>query len=211
MYNIGRNIIFLFVVFIIFSGCKHKTSKLADDKKNVSNDSSISSVVPIDSSLIIGTKKSDEQKAAVNYTDFIVLSFTLQDWHGGIKGSGGGTNYEITAVSKQSSANLIIDQLWIGQKYYEVTASKKFPASSADGFSANDTIYIHASDYHKDPNFNKNNDSVDSEKQQTTETTVNIDPPYTYTGAALIGYKLNGLRLYKTIDKIIKKAPLYYP
>jgi hypothetical protein len=211
MHNIGRNIIFLFIAFNIFSGCQNKTSKIADDKKNVSNDSSISSVAPIDSSIINTSKNSGDQKAVVNYTDFIVLSFTSQDWHGGIKGSGGGTNYEITAVSKQSSANLIIDQLWIGQKYYEITASKKFPASSADGFSANDTIYIHASDYHRDSDFNKNTETVGGEKQQTTETAVNIDPPYTYTGAALIGYKLNGLRLYKTIDKIIKKAPLYYP
>jgi hypothetical protein len=213
MYNIGRNIIFLFVVFVIFSGCQTKTSKIADNKKNVSNDSSLSSVAPIDSSLINATKKSGEQKAVVNYADFIVLSFTSQDWHGGIKGSGGGTNYEITAVSKQSSANLIIDQLWIGQKYYEITVSKKFPSFSADGFSANDTIYIHASDYRKDPDFNRNIQVTDSETKQIIETAeaVNIDPPYAYQGVALIGYKLNGQHLYIPIDKIVKKAPLFYP
>jgi hypothetical protein len=221
MLHIGRNIILLFVVFNIFLGCRNKNSKIADNKKSVSSDSSNSAVTKANTSTNNKTstdkkqptKNSVEQKVNENYADFSVLSFTSQDWHGGIKGSGGGTNYEITAVTNQSSVNLIFDQLWIGQKFYEITVIKKFPAVTADGFSANDTIYIHASDYRKDPDFNRNIQVTDSETKKIIKTAeaTNINPPYVYKGVALIGYKLNGQRVYKIIESIIKKPPLFYP
>lgn len=206
MYRFGKNIILLGLVLTIFSGCHNKISKLADDKKINSKDSLSVLITPFDTS-----KNSIGQKTNINNNDFIVLLFTSQDWHGGIKGSGGGTNYEIIAISKQSSAILIIDQLWIGQKNYEITVSKKFPAVAADGFSTNDTIFIRANDYRKDPDFKNNTEVADSEKRKSAPIEVSIDPPFTYQGAALIGYKLNGLRSYKTLDKIIKKPPLFYP
>lgn len=142
--------------------------------------------------------------------DFTLGYATSQRWHGGIKGSGGGINYDVSIVSLFSSAQLIIDELWIGEKFHEISASRRFPKTSADGFVAGDTIYIHASDYIKDPDVPKQVEEVDGQKE-TQDTLQNTPPPKKYTGEALIGYKINGNRKYKEIEKFSVKPALCYP
>jgi hypothetical protein len=162
---------FILFVIAVLLGCHHT-------KKIVSTDSKENSI-----------------------EDFTILIATSQDWHGGIKGSGSGTNYEICIITRQPSGLLAIDQLWVGEKFHTAQAVKKFPATSKDGFTANDTVYIHAADHCKSPD---NKDTTATEEK-------NIAPPFLYKGAALIGYKIFGKRMYKTIDAIEKKPTLNYP
>lgn len=143
-------------------------------------------------------------------SDFIILSATSQKWTGGARGSGGGVRYEICIISNHSSSELIIDKLWIGQASHTVQVSKNYPFLATDGFSANDTVYIKASDYHKDPNLDKNN-QVNGDRQQSSTEKSNTNPPYAYKGEALIGYTVSGKRLYKEISTLVVNPPLNYP
>lgn len=147
---------------------------------------------------------------SLSENNFDFISATSQKWQGGVKGSGRGINYVICLRALGSSSQLIIDQLWVGQTFHKISASRKFPKTSADGFSTGDTIYIFTNDYFKGSD--KIEQIESGEKQnEVQEAEKDTPPPYIYTGEALIGYKINGNRKYKEIAKITAKSPLFYP
>jgi hypothetical protein len=213
MKNSGTKIFILFTAFIIILSCGSKKNKIVN-LDNLS-DTVITQQLEKDTG---GSKEMTENVTNVSvenastYTgaDFTVISATSQQWHGGAKGSGGGVNYEVSIISQLSSSQLIIDELWIAEIFHETSASRKFPKTPADGFSAADTIYLHAGDYHKDSNGPKIIDD-NNEPKEVQDTKQNTPAPYKYTGEALIGYKINGERKYKEIAKITVKSPLFYP
>ena len=125
--------------------------------------------------------------------DFKVLEATSQKWVGGIISAGSGINYQLTLLANQSSGKIKIDQLWVGDQYFKVTAIKKFPASEKEGFEKGDTIYINARTApHRKESF----------KQA---------PPFSYDGAALIGYEVDKKRKFIIVEEIKKISPIAYP
>jgi hypothetical protein len=139
---------------------------------------------------------------------FKVAGATQQRWAGGVRGSGTGINYEITLIAKQASSKMSIDQLWVGNQFYEVKAGKKFTGPAPFDFKPNDTIYINATQLFPGERMP---DDPDTGPEFIDIVPVNTPPPYKYKGAALIGYKLNGKRKYMPIAKIDQLPNLDYP
>lgn len=141
---------------------------------------------------------------------FVIISSYSQKWQGGVKGSGGGIKYNFELLASYPSSQLIIDQVWIGQQYFDASASRKFPKTAADGFNKGDTIYVYINYMTKVPDHANIAETTDGQKE-IQESMSSIPPPYAYKGEALIGYKINGSRKYKEITQVTAKSPLYYP
>ena len=139
--------------------------------------------------------------------DFKVLKATSQKWVGGTIGAGSGINYQLTLLANQSSGKIKIDQLWVGDQYFKVTAIKKFPASEKEGFEKGDTIYISATRYFPSSQQRKN----DTNQGEPTRNKPSQAPPFSYDGAALIGYEADKKRKFIIVEKIKKISPIAYP
>lgn len=208
------HILNIFVLLTIVLGCGSQKNNKTGRQDKI-NDTVIAHQSDNNNGVLKDTTENKNSNTINNSTsfagnDFTVIYATSQQWHGGVKGSGGGVNYEVSIIAKLSSSQLIIDELWVGEIFHETTASRKIPKTSANGFSAGDTIFLHAGDYHKDSYGPKKNEEID-EYKEIQDTTQNKPPPYKYTGEALIGYKINGERKYKGIAKITVKSPLFFP
>lgn len=201
---------FTIISFLLFSACGFSKNNKTENTVQINEVKDVSSAV-IDTNT--QNKLSEEKEKPVEIIDtensegkaFTLISATSQKWHGGIKGSGGGTNYEIILLAQLPSSKLIIDELWIDETFHSVSASCKFPKTSADGFVKGDTVYVYASIYVKDPNGPK-----DLNKTDVQETAQNAPPPYDYKGSGLVGYKMNGERKYSEISTFAEKPPLKY-
>ena len=124
-------------------------------------------------------------------------------WVGGRFESGRGTNYTIKLVAKKSSDKLVVDQLWIGGKYFVVKPQRQLKdLSITNEFDKKDTIFIQAN-----LNFRPNEEG--ELKEIVTDTYVK--PPYEFTGAALLGYTMKGKRMYLDIDSIKNQPTVLYP
>ncbi|MFH0865808.1 MAG: hypothetical protein V1904_06415 [Bacteroidota bacterium] len=207
--------IHIYIIFVAFAlGCgSQKNNKIESSDKTL--DTVITHQSNNDTTVLNETTENKTAHSLNNSTlytgtDFTVIYATSQQWHGGVKGSGGGVNYEVSMVTKLSSLLLTIDELWIGEIFHETKASRKFPETSADGYSAGDTIFLYASDYKKNPEGPEHINEI-NEQKEVQDTKQNTPPPYKYTGEALIGYKINGERKYKEIAKITVKSLLFYP
>jgi len=137
--------------------------------------------------------------------DFKVLEATSQKWVGGILSAGSGINYQLTLLVNHSSGNIKIDQIWVGNQYFKITAIKKFPASEKEGFEKGDTIYINARVAHPLPISPVNGEG------NPTYIKLSKSPPFSYDGAALIGYELNKKRKFIIVEEIKKISSIAYP
>lgn len=138
-----------------------------------------------------------------NTPTFEFISAIKQQYAGGTRSSGVGTNYDFVLLAKQKSSVLQIDQLWIGEKYFDITVSKHFQAQPKDGFLKNDTIFFSVKIHF---NANENGDLIPLIYDPNAP-----KPPIKYKGKALIGYKFKGKRKYKTVQKIEELETLMYP
>jgi hypothetical protein len=202
------------MISVLLWSCGSQKNHNSSDQKTEKDSSQVQHETPDSTAETVTTNNNTtvavSNNASLSGNDFNFIYATSQKWQGGIKGSGGGVNYEFCLLSLNSSSLLIIDQIWIGQTYHETSASRKFPKTAADGFNTGDTIYIYTSDYIKSP------DKIDlletpGGQKEVPEVKQNTPPPYAYTGEALIGYTLKGIRKYKEIAKITVKSPLFYP
>lgn len=131
---------------------------------------------------------------------FKLVSATSQGWTAGIKDGGSGINYKFSLVAGQVSTKLKIDQLWIGNKYYAVEASKKYPAKTKDGFLKNDTLYIKVYEFFPSKPVSQND-----------STPVSLPLPFKFDGDALFGYTVLKKRKYFIVKKIEVLPHLAYP
>jgi len=148
--------------------------------------------------------------------DFEIIDATSQKWVGGIRSAGSGINYQLTLLTNQSSKNINVDQLWIGDQYFKVSAIKKFPASEKEGFEKGDTIYINARIAHPRPPSPTGGETQQVKNPSNEDATLHEDslrqtPPFSYDGVALIGYELNKKRKFFIVEKIKKISPIAYP
>lgn len=130
-----------------------------------------------------------------------LVDSTSQEWAGGMYQSGYGTNYKITLIAKRSSEKLQVNELWIGQDYFEVHAFKNLSIRSNLSFDRKDTVYVVSS-----INFNSDKDG-----KMIQVKAVNKDPPIKYEGDALIGYTWKGKKKFLKINSFRKLEKLIYP
>ncbi|MCF8298946.1 MAG: hypothetical protein K9J13_15465 [Saprospiraceae bacterium] len=139
-------------------------------------------------------------------TDFEIVEATKQDWTGGFRGSGYGTNYVIKTVANHSSKTLKIDQLWVGNKKFDAVAITGYylPFDKQDtNFRKKDTVYLLAF-------FVQKVDRTGNPVEEDNETK-KILPPIKYDGDALVGYRVNKKRKYMVIKSIKELEALNYP
>lgn len=117
---------------------------------------------------------------------FEVIQAHSEAWTGGAKNSGSGTEYYFKTVIS-ANEHIKFDSLWIDNEAMPLMAikGKKYDAKAV--IAKNDTVLLRAS--------HKNNPKA----------TAIVKPPVAYTGAALIGYTVNGKKHYYTVKKIEKR------
>ncbi|MCF6185571.1 MAG: hypothetical protein L3J56_13300 [Bacteroidales bacterium] len=136
---------------------------------------------------------------------FELIKATSQKWHGGIKGSGYGTYYELTIVPNSNSDNLVFDKLWIGKDYFDVQCFQKGKKMRNNLFAKGDTVTIRV---------NKANNKYKPMPFITKEGNTVIQkelPPINYKGAALLSYVYKKKRKYYEINKFTVSEPVFYP
>ncbi len=138
---------------------------------------------------------------------FELIKATSQKWHGGIKGSGYGTYYELTIVPNTNSDKLLFDRLWIGKKYFDIQSFQKGKKMRNNLFGKGDTITIRVNKSVKlkpMPFVRKddNNDKCLTEKHPL---------PKEYKGEALLSYVYKGKRKYFEIKHFTVLEPINYP
>lgn len=125
-----------------------------------------------------------------------VIDATSQQWSNGMPGSGAAVKYEFTIVPKQSSDILVIDRLWIGEHYFDISPVRKNGHSPVGSFNKKDTLYF----------------SVILEMRKMAKQTETMPPPKEYKSEALIGYRVGGKkRRYVKVKKIRKLRELNLP
>lgn len=130
-----------------------------------------------------------------------LVDATSQEWAGGIYEAGYGTNYIITLVAKGNSDKLIINDLWIGEDYFKVSAVKSLAARNDLAFEKGDTVYVAAGLTLKPDKNGKYIKTLKGSKELPEE----------YTGAALLGYTWKGKNKFVEIGDFRKLEKIIYP
>ena len=134
-------------------------------------------------------------------TKIKVVDATSQQWAGGRYESGYGTDYKITLVAKKKSEVLTIDELWVGDDFFEVKPVKDLANRSDHTFSRKDTVYIIAGVKFK----------PDGHGKDVKEKGLIKQAPRGFNGEALLGYSYRGKRRYIEIEKFRILEKIIYP
>lgn len=123
---------------------------------------------------------------------FTLLSATSQSWTAGIPSGGSGTEYYFN-VKIKTSHQLLFDSAWINNNAFKIFLSKdKTPVSSEPiTFSKGDSITLRVSEL-----INPN--------AKTTKS----NPPISFTGAALLSYRVKDKPAYFIIKEITRLPSL---
>lgn len=132
--------------------------------------------------------KNTENGAMKKDNSFTLVRATSQSWTAGIPSGGSGTEYYFD-IKINSAKEITFDSAWINNKSFPIFLSKANQGVSSDPvkFVKGDNITLRVSDI-----------------TNSTKVTSSAKPPVAYTGAALIGYKVNGKQVYYIIKEIEK-------
>ncbi len=130
-----------------------------------------------------------------------LLDATSQEWYGGQYESGRGTDYKISLLAGGGSDELVLDELWLGEDFYEIKAVKNLARKSDLKFEKRDTIYVQAGKKYK----------PDENGRMVKVAGKSVEPPKEYNGVALMGYTWKGKRKYIEIEKLRVLEKIIYP
>lgn len=135
--------------------------------------------------------KNTENGGTMNDNSFTLIHASSQSWTAGIPSGGSGTEYYFE-IKINSSKGITFDSAWINNKSFPLFLSRENSGHSGVSndpvtFVKGDSITLRVSDI-----------------THSSKVTSPAKPPVTYTGAALIGYKVNGKQLYYTVKEIEK-------
>jgi hypothetical protein len=173
---------------------------VSDEKKSALNDSSVNKKEIVKDEKV---QNNDASILSKEEDGIKLVKATSQKWAGGARGSGTGTYYCFTFIASLPSNKLNIDEVWIGQKFFNAIQSSS-PIFNKPDFKANDSVFIKVNDLIPGE-LNRNIYSQDSVKK------FNTPPPMKYDGAALIGYLENNKRKYFVINSFKELPRLNYP
>ena len=137
--------------------------------------------------------KNTNDGSTMKDNSFTLIRASSQSWTAGIPSGGSGTEYYFD-VKINSSKGITFDSAWINNKSFPLFLSKQNSGNS--GVSSDPVTFVKG-------------DSITlrvSDITHSSKVTASAKPPVTYTGAALIGYKVNGKQFYYSV-KEIKKLP----
>ena len=103
--------------------------------------------------------------------------------------------------ARGGSDKLVLDQLWLGEDFYEISAVKNLSRRSDLKFEKRDTIYVRVGKKFK----------PDSNGNMVKVTGKSVKPPMEFTGAALLGYTWKGKRKYLRVAELRVLEKIIYP
>jgi hypothetical protein len=118
-----------------------------------------------------------------------LVKATTQKWSGGAAGAGFGYNHTIYLLAKDKK-NIRPDSLWIN--------SYRLEAKVDEGSSKGDTLVVIVTEYHS---------TINKEAQKALQPAAK---PKGVTGDAVLGYFVNGKRMYLSIQELKKLKDLNY-
>lgn len=132
---------------------------------------------------------------------FKLVEASSQEWAGGRYETGFGTYYKMTLITRGGSEKLQVEDLWIGDSFFEVKALKN-PANKSDLiFAKRDTVYVKWS-----LNFKPDKEGVSKQVVGAQK-----EPPFEFNGEALLGYTWKGKKKFFEIKDFRKLEKIIYP
>ena len=130
-----------------------------------------------------------------------LVDATSQKWYGGQYETGRGTDYVFTLKARGGSDKLVLDELWLEEDFYEISAVKNLAKRSDLSFEKRDTIYVRVGKKYK----------PDSTGKMVKVSGKSVEPPRNFSGAALLGYTWKGKRKYLEIAELRILEEIIYP
>jgi hypothetical protein len=136
-----------------------------------------------------------------------VINSTAQQWSGGIAGRRG-CNYHFAIEFSRYKSEPLPDTLWLGQQaiILSITDSNAYQGSNTKRIRAKGSVKFEI-------NAGTINDRFTEHYANPLHKTIEVhNPPFPYTGVALLSYKYRGRKCYFQMDKIKRQLqPLNYP
>jgi hypothetical protein len=129
---------------------------------------------------------------------FTLIRATSQEWVAGIRGGGRGTDYSFR-LEITTDKELQFDTVWMKNRAYPLFVTKDKPGdpSQPGVFSKGDVIVLSAS-------------GVEYEQAQS-QGYIEQEPPQRFDGEALVGFRVDGNRMFFVIQEIEVLEPSYRP
>ncbi|MDD4646419.1 MAG: hypothetical protein PHY99_10575 [Bacteroidales bacterium] len=130
-----------------------------------------------------------------------VVESTAQEWVGGLRESGYGTEYVITVKVKAGSEQLQFEDLWAGENHLKVRVIVDPKNLKEKSFKKGSLITVRAGLTIR----------PDAEGQMKPANTDSSEKPLNFTGEGLLGYSYKGQKAYLEISEFKKLEKLIYP
>lgn len=130
-----------------------------------------------------------------------VIQSTSQEWVGGLRESGYGTNYKLIIKAKAGSDQLQIEDLWVGDIHMKVRVMTDPANPQSKTFKKGSQITVNAGIiYRPGPDEKAQLLSADSLKR-----------PFNFKGEGLLGYTYKGKKSYLVIADFKELKKIIYP
>ena len=126
---------------------------------------------------------------------------TSQEWDGGLRESGYGTDYKLTVKVEAGSDELTFEELWVGDLHLKVSITADPADLTKKTFSKGSVIIIKAGAvYRPGPDERMQLSGGDTAKH-----------PFGHGGEGLLGYTFKGKKSYLKITDFEKLKKIIYP
>lgn len=130
-----------------------------------------------------------------------VVKSTSQEWIGGLRESGYGTDYRIAIKVKAGSDQLQIDDLWIGEVHMKVKVIADPSNPQNAKFKKGSQVSLKAGIIYR----------PDADGQIRLLPADSLRKPFNFKGEGLLGYTYKGRKAYLEIGEFKKLEKIIYP
>jgi hypothetical protein len=130
-----------------------------------------------------------------------VIKSTSQEWVGGLRESGYGTDYKLTIKAKAGSDQLQFEDLWVGDVHMKVRVSTDPANLQNTSFKKGSLVSVKAGITFR----------PDAEGQIKLSSADSAKKPFNFNGEGLLGYTYKGHKAYLEIAEFKKLEKIIYP
>lgn len=130
-----------------------------------------------------------------------VVKSTSQEWVGGLRESGYGTNYKLTIKVNAGSGQLQFEDLWVGDTHMKVRVVADPANQPGNSFIKGSQVTLQAGITIR----------PDEQGKITLTADESLKKPFNFKGEGLLGYTYNGHKAYLIIAEFEKLKKIIYP
>jgi hypothetical protein len=130
-----------------------------------------------------------------------VVKSTSQEWAGGLRESGYGTNYKLTIKVKAGSGELQFEDLWVGDTHMKVRVAADPAKQPGNSFARGSQVTLQAGITIR----------PDEQGRITLSPEESLKKPFNFKGEGLLGYIYKGHKAYLEITGFEKLNKIIYP